>query len=84
LGFNVSGKVTPETVKPLPVKVAALTVTAAFPVEDKVSVFVVVVFTLTLPNDRLDVLTPRVIVDAPNCNVKVFVVLLALAVRVTV
>jgi len=80
----VSGKVTPETVKPLPVKVAALTITAVFPVEDKVSVFVAAVFTLRLPNDRLDVLTPSVITDAPSCRAKVFATPLALAVSVTV
>jgi hypothetical protein len=44
----------------------------------------VAVFTLTVPNDRLDELTPRVIADAPNCNAKVLATLLALAVRVTV
>jgi hypothetical protein len=64
--------------------VPALIVTAEVPVEDRVSVCVVAVFTLTVPNDRLDELTPRVIADAPNCNAKVLVALLALAVSVTV
>jgi len=37
-GFKVSGKVAPETVKPVPATLAALTVTAEVPVEDKVTV----------------------------------------------
>ena len=78
------GKVIPETVKPLPATVAAVTVTAEVPVEDKVSVCVVAVFTLTLPNERLDELTPSPIADTPNCNAKVLAALLALAVSVTV
>jgi hypothetical protein len=64
LGFKVSGKVTPETVKPLPVTLAALTVTAVVPVEESVRVCDEALFTLTLPNDRLDELTLSVITDA--------------------
>jgi hypothetical protein len=84
LGFRVRGKVAPETVKPVPVRVAALTVTAAVPVEDRVSVCVAAVFTLTLPKDRLDELTLSVGTEAPNFSAKVFDTLPALAVRVTV
>jgi len=80
----VIGNVTPETVNPLPLTVAALMVTAEVPVEDRVRVCVVAVFTLTLPNDRLDELTPSVIADAPSCSEKVSATLLALAVKVTV
>jgi len=84
LGFKVIGKVIPETVKPVPATVAALTVTATVPVEDRVSVCVAGVFTLTLPNTILPVLTPSVGIPAPNCNAKVFATLPALAVSVTV
>ena len=37
-GFRVTGNVAPDIVKPLPVTVAALTVTAAVPVELSVTV----------------------------------------------
>jgi hypothetical protein len=84
LGFRVRGKVAPETLKPVPVRVAALRVTAAVPVEDRVSVCVAAVFTLTLPKDRLDELTLSVGTAAPSCRAKVSATLLALAVRVAV
>jgi len=74
----------PETVKPLPVTVAALTVTAVLPVEVKVTDCVAGVFTLTLPKDKFPVPTLSVGTDAPNCRAKVSVTLLAMAVRVTV
>ncbi len=74
----------PETVKPLPLTAAALTVTAAVPVEDRVRVCVVAVFTFTLPKDKLDELTLSVGTEAPNCKAKVLATLLALAVRVAV
>jgi hypothetical protein len=84
LGFRVRGKVAPETVNPLPVTAAALTVTAAVPVEDRVRVCVVAVFTFTLPKDKLDELMLSVGTEAPNCRAKVLATLLALAVRVAV
>jgi hypothetical protein len=84
LGFRVSGKEPPETVKPLPVVVAALTVTAAVPVEDRVMVCVAAVLTLMLPKIRLEELTLRVITDVPTCRAMVLATLLALAVNVTV
>ena len=62
----------PETVKPVPATVAALTVTAAVPVEDRVSVCVVAVFTFTLPKDKLDELTLSVGTAAPSDRAKVF------------
>ncbi len=74
----------PETVKPLPLTAAALTVTAAVPVEDRVRVCVVAVFTFTLPKDKLDELTLSVGTEAPSDRAKVSATLLALAVRVTV
>jgi hypothetical protein len=83
LGFKVIGKVTPETVKPLPATVAALTVTAEVPVEDRVRVCVEAVFTLTLPNDRLDELTLSDIAAASNCTPAVWETPAALADTVT-
>jgi hypothetical protein len=83
LGFKVSGKLAPETVKPPPVTVAALTVTAAVPVEDRITDCVAAVFTFTLPKATLAVLRLSVICDAPSCRPKVSVTLPALAIRVT-
>ncbi len=74
----------PETVKPVPATVTALTVTAAVPDEVKVSDFVVAVFTFTLPKHKLDELTLSVGTAAPNVSAKVFDTLPALAVKVTV
>ena len=70
--------------KPVPATVAALTVTAAVPVEDRVNVCVVAVFALTLPKDKLDELTLSVGTPAPSVSAKVSATLLALAVRVAV
>ena len=83
MGFRVSGKVTPEIVNPDPVNVAALTVTGALPVDERVSVCVAAAPTFTLPKDKLDALTLSVGVAALSCRVKVSATLLALAVRVT-
>jgi hypothetical protein len=63
--------------------VAALTVTDAVPVEDRVTVCVVGVLALTLPNDKLVVLTLSVDVEAFNCRANVFEALPELAVSVT-
>jgi hypothetical protein len=81
--FSVSGKVAPETVKPAPLTVAALMVTAAVPVDDKVSVLVAEEFTFTLPKARLEALSASWICAAPNCRENVLVTLPARAVRVT-
>jgi len=48
----VAGKVAPEMTKPVPFSVTELTVTAVTPVDVKVSVFVDVVFTGTVPKSR--------------------------------
>ena len=45
----MAGKVAPEMAKPVPFNVTELTVTAVAPVDVKVSVFVEVVFTVTVP-----------------------------------
>ena len=84
MGFKVNGKLAPETEKLDPVTVAALIVTAAVPVDDKVTVCVVAVFTFTLPKPMLAALRPRVGVPPSSCRAKVLATLLALAVRVTV
>jgi len=68
---RVSGKLTPEIVKPDPLTAAALMVTEAVPVELNVSDCVVAVFTATVPNDKLLELTPSVETFAPSDNEKV-------------
>jgi len=83
-GLIVSGKVAPEKVKPDPAAVAALMVTATVPVEDRVTVCVVAVFTFTVPKPMLPALTLSVDTPDPSCKAKVFATLLALAVNVTV
>jgi hypothetical protein len=82
--LRVSGKVTPEMVKPAPVMLAELTVTDAVPVEVKVRVCVVAVPTETLPKVRLVALTVKVGVPAVKTRAKVSVTLPALAVNVAV
>jgi hypothetical protein len=84
LGFSVSGKVAPETVKPAPLIASALTLTAAAPVELSVTVCVAAVFTGSLPNVKVVALTVSVGTVAPSCSAKVFDTLFALAVSVTV
>jgi hypothetical protein len=84
LGFNVSGKFAPETVKPDPVTEAAFTVTGALPVEDKVNEFVAGVFTFTFPKDTLEALMFSVGTVDPSCRENVCATLAALAVSVTV
>ena len=80
----MAGKLIPETVKPTPATVAALTVTAEVPVDERVSVCVDRVFTLMLPKDKPAALTVSVGTDAPSCSANVLATLLALAVRVAV
>ena len=83
MGFKVNGKLAPEIENPAPLTVSALIVTAAVPVDDRVSVCVVAEFTLTLPNATVEALTPSVGTLDPSCSAKVFVLLPALAVNVT-
>jgi hypothetical protein len=52
-GLKVTGKVAPEMVKVAPLRVAELTVTAAVPVEAKVTVCVDGVLIVVLPNGTL-------------------------------
>jgi hypothetical protein len=69
--FSVSGKLAPETEKPVPVRVAELMVTAAVPVEDSVIDCVVAAFTATLPKLRLEELMLSVGTAAFSCSAKV-------------
>jgi hypothetical protein len=68
---------------PAPLTVSALIVTAAVPVDDRVSVCVAAEFTLTLPKATVEALTPSVGTPDPSCSAKVFALPPALAVRVT-
>jgi hypothetical protein len=56
-GFRVTGKVAPDTVKPVPVNVAELMVTGAVPVEVSVTGCVDATFSVTSPNIRLTALS---------------------------
>jgi hypothetical protein len=60
--FRVRGNVAPDTVNPVPDAVAELTVTAAVPVDDRVSDWVAFVPTGTLPKATLVEFTERVAV----------------------
>ena len=79
--FKVTGNVPPDIVKPVPVTVAALTVTGAVPVDVKVTDCVDAVFTVTLPKATLVALILNVGTTAFNCRVKLLVMPPALAVR---
>lgn len=70
-------------VKPVPASVAALMVTAAVPVELKVTDCVADVFNTTLPKEMLVALMLKVGVNAFNCKAKLFETAPALAVSVT-
>ena len=56
-GFSVIGKLPPTIVKPVPVIAAEFTVTGELPVDVKINVCVIGVFTVTLPKLRLAALT---------------------------
>jgi hypothetical protein len=56
-GFNRSGNLPPDNVKPVPLNVAELIVTGAVPVEANVTDCVDANPTVRLPNARLPVLT---------------------------
>lgn len=81
-GFNVTGNVTPDIVKPVPVRVAALTVTGELPEEVSVKDWVAGALTTTLPKATLVELMLRVGMAAVNCRAKVFETPPALAVSV--
>ena len=60
----------PERVNPAPAMLAAFTVTAALPVDERVSVCDAAAFTDTLPNERLDALMANAGVTAFSCSAK--------------
>ena len=64
VGFSVIGKLPPTILKPVPVIATGLTVTGEVPVDVKVKVCAVVVFTVTLPKLRLAMLTANCGVNA--------------------
>ncbi len=79
-GFSVNGKVTPDIVKPEPLSEGALTVTAAVPVEVKVTGNVALDPTATLPKFRLVGLTVNsLVLEAVPVPLRLTAVLLCLA-----
>jgi hypothetical protein len=84
-GFSVSGKLAPETEKPAPVTVAAVTLVASVPVDESVTDCDTVEFTATPPNEmfvelKLSAREPA----ALSFNAKLAVAFPAVAVRVAV
>jgi hypothetical protein len=83
-GFKASGKVTPDIVKPVPARVALLTVTGTLPVDDRITDLVDASFSVTLPKATLVVLILSVFTAAFNCRAVLLETVPALAVTVTV
>ena len=86
VGFKVTGKVAPEIVKPVPLKVAELIVTGAVPVDVSVTGSVDGVFNVTFPKVKLAVLMDKAATFAAaafSCIEKVLETPPALAVKVT-
>jgi len=82
-GFRVRGKPIGDIENPLPVTAMELTVTAAEPLEVNVTLWVVGVFTTTLPNGMLVAFTVSLGVPAFSCSETVREVLPVVAVSVT-
>jgi hypothetical protein len=82
--LSVAGRLALVSRKPVPVSVAEVTVRGAVPADLRVSDCVVAVFSATLPNARLPVLSRRVGVVGFNWTANVFETLLAAAVSVAV
>jgi len=70
LGFRVSGKVAPDTVKPAPVRLTELIVNAAVPLEARVTDCAEGVFRFTLPKERLPAFRVSAGRAAFNCKAK--------------
>ena len=66
VGFSVRGKVAPETENPVPLTLAAVTVTGAVPVEDRIIDWVAGEFTRTSPKEMLVALMLNVATPAPS------------------
>ena len=82
--MSVAGRLAGETAKPLPVTVTEFTVTAAVPVEVRVTVCVVALLTTMAPNEMLLAFMLRTGVAAFSCKEADFDVPAAAAVKVTV
>jgi len=82
-GFNVAGRLTAEAEKPAPDTVNEFTVTGAVPLEVRVTVCVVELFTITVPNATLVAFRVSAGVAAFSCSETAFEVLPVVAVRVT-
>ena len=78
----MTGKVIPEMLKPAPLTAAELMVSAAVPLDVKVTACVEAVFRFAFPNERLLALTVIDGTAAFNCSAKLAVALPALAVSV--
>jgi hypothetical protein len=70
-GVKVAGNEGPDSVKPVPVTTADLTVTGVVPVDDKLTICIAGVFNATSPNPTLVALMPSV--DVPKLIVNVTV-----------
>ena len=64
--FRVSGKLTPDILKPVPASVPVLMVSAAVPEEVRVTDWLAVALTFTVPKLRLVALSPSVGAAAPK------------------
>jgi len=83
-GLSVTGNETPEALKPVPVSVAAVTVTGALPLDEMLTDCVAGVLRSTFPKATLVALRVRVGVAAFRLIEKVFETPPEVAVRVTV
>lgn len=81
--LSVTGKVAPDTEKPVPLTIAELTVTGSVPVEVKVTVCVAGEFVFTLPKAMLVALALSVATAAFSCRAKVLETVPAFADSVT-
>lgn len=83
-GVRVSGVLTPEALKPVPLRASPLMVTGAVPEEVRVTGWVAGVLSWTVPNAILLVLTVSAGTDGLSCREADLDMPLALAVRVAV
>jgi hypothetical protein len=83
-GFSVTGKLAPVIVKPVPDSVAELIVSAAVPEDVSVTVCVVVVLTVTSPNDSVVELSVSCGDPPVSCRAKVLLTPAAVADSVAV
>jgi hypothetical protein len=83
-GFKVTGKLIPESPNPVPDTVAPLIVSATVPEEVNVTVFVMAVFSASVPNATLVLLKLSADVAAFKVRGKVFEIPPAVAVSVAV